>query len=122
MIGLNGPDPRQRRLAEAVVATKGRGGLPTYPRPPGRRMATKRLSMLKVREILRHKLKLGLSHRDVAFSVGVRVGVVSKVLARAERAGLDWSAASAADDDALDVRLYGPPLPATATRAAPDCV
>jgi transposase len=85
-------------------------------------MSTERLSMQKAREILRHKLGLGLSHRDTATSVGVSVGVVSKVLNRAEKAGIDWAAASTLDDDVLDVKLYGPRLPATATRPPPNCV
>ena len=85
-------------------------------------MSTERLSMRKAREILRQKLELELSHREVAMSAGVSVGVVSKVVNRAEKAGIDWAAASALDDDALDVKLYGPRLPATATRPAPDCV
>ena len=46
-------------------------------------MSTKRLSMHKVREILRLKLEVGLGHHDVAVSAGVSVGVVSKVVARA---------------------------------------
>ena len=33
-------------------------------------MSTERLSMRKNREVLRHKLELKLSHREVASSVG----------------------------------------------------
>ena len=40
-------------------------------------MATERLSMRKIREILRHKGVLGRSHRDVAASLSVSVGAVS---------------------------------------------
>ena len=40
-------------------------------------MATERLSMRKIREILRHKWALGRSHRDVAASLGVSVGAIS---------------------------------------------
>ena len=42
------------------------------------------------REVLRQKWVLGKSHRDVALSLGLGVGTVSAVLARAEgrRAGL----------------------------------
>lgn len=85
-------------------------------------MSTKRLSMQRVREILRQKLELGLSHREVSTSVGVSVGVISKVVNRAARAGVDWAVVCALDDGALDVRLYGPRLPTTATRPVPNCV
>ena len=85
-------------------------------------MSTKRLSMHKVREILRLKLEVGLGHHDVAVSAGVSVGVVSKVVARAARAGLDWPAIEALDEDSLDVRLFGPRLTATASRSMPDPV
>lgn len=85
-------------------------------------MSMKRLSMHKVREILRLKWEVGLGHHDVATSAGVSVGVVSKVVLRAEGAGLDWPAIEHLDEDALDVRLYGPRLPATAARSMPDPV
>ena len=70
-------------------------------------MATPRLSMHKNREILRQKWALGRTHRDVAKSVGVSVGVVAKTLERAATAELDWEAVQALSDDALAVRLYG---------------
>jgi len=50
-------------------------------------MATERLSMRKIREILRHKGVLGRSHRDVAASLSVSVGAVSAAEQRARRAG-----------------------------------
>lgn len=53
-------------------------------------MATERLSMRKIKEVLRHKWGLGLSHREVAQSVGVSVGAVWLVVHRAAGAGLDW--------------------------------
>jgi transposase len=70
-------------------------------------MATERLSMRKIREILRHKWALGLSHRDVAASLGVSIGAVSQAEARARDAGLDWLTVEQLDDDALELRLYG---------------
>jgi DNA-directed RNA polymerase specialized sigma24 family protein len=53
-------------------------------------MATERLSMRKIREILRHKWALGLSHRDVAASLGVSLGAITVAEQRARDAGLDW--------------------------------
>ena len=70
-------------------------------------MATERLSMRKIREILRYKWSLGRSHREVAASLGISVGAVSKVEQRARKAGLDWPTAEALGDEALEVRLYG---------------
>ena len=70
-------------------------------------MATERLSMRKIREILRHKWGLGRSHREVAASLGISVGAVSAAEQRARAAGLDWSTAESLDDAALEVRLYG---------------
>jgi len=42
--------------------------------------------MRKIREILRHKWALGLSHRDVAASLGVSIGAVSQAETRARDA------------------------------------
>ena len=54
--------------------------------------------MHHTREILRQKLAMGRSHREVARSLGVSVGVVTKVLQRGGRAGLDWAAAELSED------------------------
>lgn len=71
-------------------------------------MATERLSMRNLREILRHKLVLQRSHRETARSVGVSVGAVAGAIGRANAVGLDWSAITLLSDDVLDERLYGP--------------
>ena len=52
-------------------------------------MAAERLVMRKAREILRQKLELGLSHRQVGRSLGVAVGTVSETLMRAMVAKLN---------------------------------
>jgi len=70
-------------------------------------MATERLSMRKTREILRQKWELGRTHREVAASVGLSLGAVAVTLSRAGKAGLDWPAAQALSDDALEERVYG---------------
>ena len=54
-------------------------------------MATARLPMRKACEILRQKLLCGLSHRQVARSVGVSPSSVADVVSRAQRAQLDWA-------------------------------
>jgi hypothetical protein len=82
-------------------------------------MATERLSMRRTREILRQKLELGRSHREVAASVGLSVGAVSATLVRAAAAGLSWASVQGLSDEALDERLYG--AKSGAGRPLPDC-
>jgi hypothetical protein len=69
-------------------------------------MATERLSMRKTREILRLKWGLDRSHREVARSLGVSLGMVGVTLKRAENAGLDWATAQMITDEELERRLY----------------
>jgi len=85
-------------------------------------VATERLSMRQLREILRHKLVLGRSHRDTARSVGVSSGTVAGAVVRARSVGLDWAAITALTDEALDERLYGPRGGARSGRPLPDPV
>ena len=48
-------------------------------------MATERLSMRMTREILRHKLLLGRTHRAAAASLGVSAGKVHDASAKVKR-------------------------------------
>jgi len=82
-------------------------------------MATERLSMRKTREILRQKWELKRTHREVAESVGQSLGAVAATLARATKAGLDWPAAQALSDAALEERIYGV-RPFALAKAMPD--
>ena len=84
-------------------------------------MATERLSMRKTREILRLKWCLGRSHREVAQSLAVSVGVVGATVSRAKAQGLDWAAVEALSDNELDQRLYIAKPAAGAQRPPPDC-
>lgn len=72
-------------------------------------MPAERLSMRKTREILRLRLGLGLSLRDVGQSVRVSSSTVSECVARAAIAGLGWPLPDDLDDEALEARLYPPP-------------
>ncbi len=83
-------------------------------------MPTKRMPMRKTRDILRQKLDLGLSHRDVARSLQVSLGSVSKTVQAAEAAELDWSVASELGDDELAERLFGPRPSRRESRPLPD--
>jgi len=85
-------------------------------------MATERLAMRKVKEILRQKLGLHRSNREVAASVGKSSGAVSMTVTRARAVGLDWTAASALTDDELEARLYGSRSRPGSDRPLPDPV
>jgi transposase len=50
---------------------------------------------------LRLNLDVGHSYRDVAASVGVSVGVISKVVNRAKKAGLTWPELAPLDEATL---------------------
>jgi transposase len=84
-------------------------------------MATERLSMRKTREILRLKYSLGLSHRQVARSLGVSAGGVGEAVRRAKLTGVEWAQAEALSDEELEARLYGALAPAAGDRPVPDC-
>jgi transposase len=64
--------------------------------------------MRHLREVLRQKLELKRSHRQVARSVGVSSGAVAGAVSRAKAVGLDWAGIQALADDVLEERLYGP--------------
>jgi transposase len=85
-------------------------------------MATERLIMRHLREILRQKWLVGRSHRDVARSLGLSSGAVGATVLRARTAGLDWPQVQALADDALEARLYGrPEVACQRQRPQPDC-
>ena len=83
-------------------------------------MATERLPMRHIREILRLKWCLKRSHREVARSLGISPGAVASVLSRATAIGLTWAALDGLSDEALEQRLYGPKIPDRGPRPLPD--
>ncbi len=85
-------------------------------------MATERLPMRQIREILRLRRQQGLSVRETARALGVSVGVVSKTASRAEKAGVTWEVAESESDAALEERLYGRPASPSDDRPRPDPV
>jgi len=87
-------------------------------------MATERLSMRQIREILRQKWVLGRPHREVAQALHIGLGTVSVVLEKAKQAGMDWPTVQTLTDEVLEARLYTRPhiaLPESARRPWPDC-
>src|SRR2546426_2742672 len=83
-------------------------------------MATERLPMRHIREILRLKWRLKRSHRETARSLGISPGAVASVISRATAIGLTWDALEGVSDDALERRLYGPKVTGRAARPLPD--
>ncbi len=85
-------------------------------------MATKRLLMRKLREILRLKYEARLPHRAIARACGVGAGTVSVYLARARTAELSWPLPEGMDDAQLEGKVFGCPLPSKHPRPLPDLV
>lgn len=83
-------------------------------------MATERVPMRKIREILRLRWHQQLSVRGTAASVGVSVGGVFETVRRARTAELTWEAAEGLDDAELERRLYPPTPSSLVPRAKPD--
>ena len=73
-------------------------------------MPARRLSMRKVKEVLRLKFDRGLEVRQIARSCSIPHTSVLNYLRRAEEAGLSWPLPEDLDDEALERRLFpGPP-------------
>lgn len=85
-------------------------------------MAQRRLPMRKIREILRLVWLLGFSLRRTAESLGLSPSTVSKTVSRAELAQLDWEKTQQLDDEALEIKVYGPKVKAGTQRPEPDPV
>jgi transposase len=84
-------------------------------------MPGERLSMRKIREILRLRLEHGLTQRAIGQSLGLSQGGISEYLSRARFAGLTWPLADDMDDARLEALLF-PPVPNVPPdqRPAPD--
>ena len=65
-------------------------------------MPTQRLSMRRIRDVLRLRQAQGLTERLIARTLGVSNGVVHSYLRRARVAGLTWPLPEGLDDEALD--------------------
>jgi transposase len=76
--------------------------------------------MQQIREILRQKLALGRSHREVAKSLGISPSTVASVFTDARSLGLDAAAIEKLTDAELEAQLY-PKTASTSARPEPDC-
>ena len=79
-------------------------------------MAQERLSMRKIREVLRLKHGCGLANRAIARSVSVSHDMVRQCVQRAAAVGMTWPLPEGLDDAALYERLF--PRPERAASAA----
>ena len=82
-------------------------------------MSQKRLSMRKIRELLRLKYELGRSHREIATSLGIANSTVSDYVRRASAAGFSWPLPEGLDDAALEAALFPAPPPSRVLRPDP---
>ena len=73
-------------------------------------MPGERLSMRKIREVLRLRFGQGLAQRAIGHSLRLSAGAVNGYLSRARRAGLCWPLPDDLDDDRLEKLLF-PPVP-----------
>lgn len=86
-------------------------------------MAKKRkLTVRKIKEVLRLKWSLGLSARQVGASLRIAHSTVGEYIKRAEQAGLDWDQIQAMDEADLKQKLFPPKQPDPKQRPEPDWV
>ena len=71
-------------------------------------MAAKRISMRKIKEVLRLFHEAGLSRRQIAKSLSLSRDAVGSTIRRAEAAGITWPLPQELDEQKLEERLYPP--------------
>lgn len=69
-------------------------------------MPAERLTMRRVREILRYRFEEGLGHKAISYRVGAAPSTVRETLRRAEAAGLVWPLGEEITDTVLEAALY----------------
>ena len=83
-------------------------------------MPRKRISMRKIREVLRLKWNLGLSDYQIAKSCQISRSTINGYIGRAKVAGLSWPLPKDIDDEQLDKMLYPPTNDEDNKRGVPD--
>jgi len=85
-------------------------------------MPNRRLSLRKIKEILRLKLECGISEREISRSCQVSRSTVADYLRRAAAAKLTWTEASLLPENQIEERLFPTEhTPSSVKRPAPDC-
>lgn len=83
-------------------------------------MAQKRLSMLKIKEILRLRHEAKLSYRAIARACSVSKDTVRDYLCRASEAGLSWPLSEGLSEEGLERLLYPVEIDLGGKRTLPD--
>ena len=84
-------------------------------------MANTRLSMRKIRDVLRLTHDVHLNTRQVALSLNISRSTVTNYQDRAQKAGLSWPLPDDLTEEALEQRLFPPPVCVEApAKALPD--
>src|SRR4030067_181865 len=85
-------------------------------------MPNRRLSMRKIKEVLRLKYDCGISEREISRSCQVSRSTVADYLRRTAAAKLTWTEASALTQTQLEERLFPTEhIPSSVKRPPPDC-
>ena len=69
-------------------------------------MPARRLSIRKIKEVLRLRFGLGLTQEQIARSCNIAQATVHRYLERAEAAGLSWPLPAEIDDRQLEEQLF----------------
>src|SRR5437879_3227464 len=69
-------------------------------------MPRERISMRKIKELLRLKFECGLSTRKIAASLAISVGSVHDYLARLAVAGVCWPHSEEMSEQQIEARLF----------------
>ncbi len=76
-------------------------------------MTTKRVTMQKIKDILRLTFEANLSIRKIAHCLNLSVGAASKYLSRAKAIGLGWPLPDDMTDTELAAKLQPPRVPSS---------
>ncbi len=69
-------------------------------------MPKERLSVVKIKEVLRLKFTAGLSNRQIAASCGASHSTIGQYLRRTQEAGIGWQLPEQMSETELDQRLF----------------
>lgn len=79
-----------------------------------------RLSMRKISEVLRQRLELNLSYREISRSLGISISTITDYLSRARIANLSWPLPEGMSEEALYSHLFLPINNPSVKRTHPD--
>lgn len=83
-------------------------------------MPNRRVSMRKIRDILRLKEENKLANRQIAKSLSIAKSTVADHLVRARMAGITWPLPDGMDEETIERLLFPPPPLASVLRPMPD--